>query len=222
MMVEMMSEYEIKRFDELQVGDVICGDDGDTTVVKVGDIHQFETTYCMEVTQDDGSVDSMVLSGDHLLYVVSELDLATHKERVKKARKLLRKLPKSTVQTLKDLATVDEGEVEHETSLADFVSLLSDDGGLPVKETTQMLLRVVQSLGHLSENKAVGVDPTGTVVHGYNVIRLYSAKAMARQLLSMLERKSPYQTLIGRVMTAEEAAKLIEAGIELIIPGRKQ
>lgn len=217
-----LSEFEIREFGSLVPGDVILSPEGfEVPVRAVNQIHTFDTTYKMTTINKDGSKNEIVLSGNHLIYVISDVDYSQHASRKRRSRAVLSKLSPQAVKALREIA-IDEENVEYETSLADMITLLIDDNDnlstSNKREILAVIARCAESVGHTSENKGIVVNEDGTYWQGMNVVRFYPALPLARQLLSLHDKKSPYKTLVGRVITVQDAVELMQSGVSLTIP----
>lgn len=205
----------LKRFGDLEPGDVILGADGqEVTVVKTYDEHTPEKMY--EITMEDNT--TIKASGNHLWYVETSIDYGTHRTRRKKARQLLKNLDPKKIQQLDNIANMGTEE-EVETSLIDIITLLNAENN---PDMFHLLVRIAESLGHISESNITLQDVINQETETYSTVPGYDAKQFAQQILSLTgikKYKKKYPLIIGKVITTEE---LLNINSSINIPFVKQ
>lgn len=189
----------LKRFDELQEGDLIRGVDGDSVrVTKAYDVHLPATMY--EVESTDGEV--LKVSGNHLWYVVTQLDLELHRSRLREAKQVLKKWITDDVE--RALLELIAHEEELETHLVDIMTLLGSEDD---SELYSVVLRIADSLGPIGEVTTVAQDMvTGEQAEGI-MLRSYHMQPFAQQLLALTGKRAhrrEWPVIKGRVITTEE------------------
>lgn len=205
---------EIKRFGDLQEGDVILGPDGEhLTVSRAYEEHIPESMF--ELTAENGEV--IEASGSHLWYVESEFDVSFHRERLKTAKKVLRKLPSEMIELL------EEYSQDRDDELAMSMGVLLEKLALEDShEGFNVVMRVAESLGPIEELSYTGVDlGDSTQIEG-NDVPIYDGRLMAQQLLSLTgprKYRKKWPVIVGRVIRTEEIAEL---GCEVSIPHLRQ
>lgn len=206
-MGEKEVDSEVIPFEELEVGDYVVGPDGEfVEVATVYDEHIPETMY--EITLENG--ETIEASGNHLWYIETENDIATFHSRLKTSRKYLqKKMTDEKYDKLLDVATNYEAVIV-ETSLIDMISLISDPED---REAFKILLRVADSLGHISENEEVMEDfETGEYLDQTNIPH-YDARLFSQQILALYKRRFARRWPIvkGQVVTTEELVNLYDS-----------
>lgn len=201
----------MKKFGDLEVGDVIRGaDNQDVEVVQVYDEHIPEKMY--EIELDNG--ETVKASGNHLWYVETDFDKSFHRERKRLGKKHFGKLNN---EIMDNLVSISESEDEIETGLLDVVNLCEID--LTNYEAINVLERIAASLGHVAENDSEHIDYlTGESMNKKDAVRSYDAKLFTQQVLSITGKKpfvKKYPLIVGRIMTTEQ---MIEYGDGLEIP----
>ena len=194
-----------KKLGEIKPGDVIIGSDNkEVTVIDAYDSHIPEKMY--EIELNNGSF--IKASGNHLWYVVTDLDYSLHRSRIKTAKKLLSKLTDVEKINLYNVAT---SETEVETSLIDMVHLISAQNNRPL---TQVLVRVAESIGHIAETKMEYQDvSTGEMIEEQIDFRTYDARVFSQQILSLAgkkEHKNKWSIIKGRVVNTNQLTLLGE------------
>lgn len=191
-----------KTFGELEPGDLIDSPDGIVEVGRVFDVHTPETMY--EVVNEND--ETIKVSGNHLFYVESELDLASHHLRCKKGRRWVKTLPQETITLLEDWANDDD---EIEIMLADFTDAI---GVGRESEEAGMVARIAESVGPVSEINFQYdniLEAEGSDLYQGSVISAYDRAAMSQQVLSFLRsKKYPWKTIVGRVMETKKLAEM--------------
>lgn len=208
----MTKKTILKRFGDLEPGDVVKDDNGEVTVIEAYDEHIPETMY--EVETESGA--TVKASGNHLWYVETSLDINLHSERRRIGSKLFKKLPKNVIDELLEIAEYS-GEEEIETALIDMIALLDVENN---PEAVASLIRIAESIGPISENNIKMRDlyvNEDTIV---NTVRNYDAKRFAQQILSLTGNKKfrkKWSLVVGRVVTTERMLELSE-NFEVYIP----
>ena len=208
----MVKKTILKRFGDLEPGDVVKDANGEVTVLEAYDEHIPETMY--EIETDSGA--SVKASGNHLWYIETSLDINLHSERRRTGAKLFKKLPKKVIDELLEIAEYS-GEEELETALIDMIALLDVEDN---KEAVASLIRIAESIGPISENNIKMRDlyvNEDTIV---NTVRNYDAKRFAQQILSLTGNKKfrkQWSLVVGRVVTTERMLELSE-NFEVYIP----
>lgn len=203
----------VKKFGDLREGDVIQGADGQpVTVTAAYDAHIPERMF--EIELEDGR--TIKASGNHLWYVETKYDLAYHRERRRNAKKVLGKA--LTKEMLDNLVGIAESEDDIETSLMDVMNLLEGWDNRPVFYVVE---RVVESIGHVSENsKQVRDLMTGeTYVDATNTVRHYDARRIAQQILSLTGQRKyvkKYPLVVGKVVMTTDLLNMSDADIPVI------
>lgn len=203
------STATVKRFGDLVPGDVLIGPGGnEVTVTTVYDAHTPESMY--EVESEDGK--TVVVSGNHLWYVVTALDRALHNLRIRDGRRYFGQLD---AQVIEDMEEVSSSDNPTETTLIDMISLCRMEGN---EKGINALVRVAESLGPVSENQTGYVDYyTGEEVTKMTV-RGYDARLFCQQVLCLTGKrkyKKRYPLIAGRVVTTEAMLLL---GDDITVP----
>jgi len=205
----------LKRFGDLVPGDIIRGPNGEEVVVREAyDQHVPERMF--EIELENG--ESIKASGNHLWYIETDFDHSYHRERRREGKQLLSKqLNEEMMNNLFEIA-VSEDEIE--TSLMDMTNLLDAWDNRPV---IYLLERILESIGHVSENKAQYQDlMTGeTYVNPVNDVRHYDARRFAQQILSLTGKKKfvkKYPLIVGKVITTLDLLELPDADIPVMKP----
>lgn len=197
----MSDEYEVKRFGDLEEGDILVGADGQPVpVLKAYEHHTPERMYEIEV---EGRDEPIRASGNHLWYIESAVDLATHKARLREAKKLLKNASPKLLDGLHDIAMLDE---VYEITLMELVEVL--DFIEPYEARYNFARRVVSSIGHIAEETKTYQDlSTGEEVTA-PMDKIYDGTLAARQILGLtgLRKYKKYKVIPGRVVTTDELA----------------
>lgn len=198
----------LKSFRDLKPGDVIMGTDNKpVTVVRAYDEHMPETMYSLEM--ETGEV--IEASGNHLWYVESSLDRSLHRERVKNARKVLKR---TDADLWEELETLTEYSDHAEIALQDLIELFE---AAQRKDLQKILVRVAESLGPVAEESAHTEDIfTGEAVKRRAPVRLYDARLFSQQLLALKDKRweKKWPIVRGQVMTTEQLS-LVAATLHL-------
>lgn len=203
----------VKKFGDLKPGDVIRGSDGrEVVVTRAYDAHMPERMF--EIELENGS--TIKASGNHLWYVETSFDHAYHRERRREARVALKKL--LTEEMLNNLINIAESENDIETSLMDVNNLLEADDKRIIN---YILERVVESIGHISENSSEMEDLlTGErIVSPVNDVRHYDAKLIAQQVLSLTGKRKyvkKYPLVVGKVVTTLDLLEMDDVDIPVL------
>lgn len=203
---------EIIPFGEVRHGDLLESPEGLVEVDQVFDEHLPERMFAIETE----SGEKIEVSGNHLLYVETSLDVASHRLRCRNGRAWVKSLSKDVIEVLEDWAR-DETEVE--IMLLDFSEELNAEPGT---DGAWILARIAESIGPVSEynfhlndlgdRSEVGLRPIGA-------IPAYDRALMSQQVLSFLRgRKFPWKTIVGKVL---EAKDLVDMKCEYWIPDVK-
>lgn len=193
---------ELKNFGDLQPGDQLIGSDGQpVTVVRAYDEHIPETMW--EIELEDGSL--IKASGNHLWYCETRLDWELHSLRKKTAKKLLKNVTPQAIALLEESAS-KENPVE--TRLVDMVTLLQAASN---QEYVNVITRVADAIGHVSENTMVFEDLNGEGDEEES-IRTYDARVFAQQLLKLTGKRKykHYRLIVGSIMTTDAMMELGE------------
>ncbi len=187
---------EIIPFGELQQGDILVGSQGRTEIVNVFEEHVPETMFILET---DSGIE-LEVSGNHLLYVVKATDRDLHRERLSQGKRLGRSLSKESQATL---WKISEDESGSQGMIAEFEDFLEPRS----KELTDVLIRIAESLGPVSESQLLIDDLGGGEAPLFATsIQNYDRKLFAQQLLSVLnigKARRQWPTIVGTVLTAE-------------------
>lgn len=196
----------IKKFGDVEVGDIILGTDGKPTqVVAAYDSHIPEKMY--EIEDEDGNI--IKASGNHLWYIETSNDYALHRQRRKIGKKILKNLTQKQIDELVKIAETQDSIIE--TSLIDMFTLLNG------KDNTQLLgvlSRIAESLGPIAEENVVYQDYlTHEEIDDLSEnIRHYDAVLFAQQIL-VLTGKKPFiknwTLIIGQVITTENMVDIV-------------
>ncbi len=191
----------LKRFGDLQPGDVLVGSGEPVTVVKAYEEHIPETMWEIEI--DDGTI--VKASGNHLWYCESRLDWELHSLRKKDGKRLLKDVTPQALALLEETATKEESV---ETRLIDMVILLQ---AVRNQELLNAVERVADSIGHVAENSMSFEDISGEGEEEEH-IRSYDAKLFAQQLLSLTGKRKykKYKLIVGSIMTTDAMMELGE------------
>lgn len=193
---------ELKNFGDLQPGDQLIGSDGQpVTVTKVYDEHIPESMW--EITLEDGSM--VKASGNHLWYCETRLDWELHSLRKRTAKKFLKNVTPQAIGILEESAAKDQPV---ETRLVDMVTLLQAASS---QDFVNVVERVADSIGHVSENTMVFEDIAGEGEEEES-IRTYDARLFAQQLLKLTGKRKykHYRLIVGAIMTTDAMMELGE------------
>ena len=200
----MSKKTILKRFGDLEVGDVVRAPNGkETELTQAYDEHTPETMYEVET----GSGDTVLASGNHLWYVETSLDLSLHHDRRKNGKKFFGNLSEEVIAELLKVAEYESDE-EIETSLIDIITLLGVTGD---REATSTIVRVAESIGPIAENNTKNVDLYLDEEIFTTTVRGYDAKRFTQQILSLTGKrayKKRWPLLVGRVVTTEQMVEL--------------
>lgn len=203
----------VKKFGDLVPGDVIRGSNGQETMVTAAYDHHIPERM-FEIELEDGT--SVKASGNHLWYVETKFDYAYHRERRREAKKILKQA--LNTEMLENLVGIAESEEDIETSLMDMTNLLEAWEKRPI---IYILERILESIGHVSENKGEYQDiSTGeTYVNPVGDVRHYDAKLFAQQILSLTGKREfvkKYPLVVGKVITTLDLLDLPDADIPVL------
>lgn len=191
-------EYEIVPLGEIVPGDeIISGSPNGsltTTVLSTSPITIPKEMYLIE---DEDGVESRV-SGDHLFYVETSIDLENHSRRVYLGSKILKKFLE--LEDVKHFFDYPAEEVSLYQIEKTFEKIYS-------KEIRECIRRVLLSVGPTSYEDGLNGNP----------VFLYKKEAVYNQLISIRNKRYD-SVIIGRVITASEIAEIVSAGIEVKIP----
>lgn len=204
----------LKKFGDLQVGDVILGPNGEeVTITQAYDAHMPERMF--EIELENG--ESIKASGNHLWYVETKFDYEYHRERRREAKKLLKTvLTSEMLDNLREIAISDD---DIETSLTDMVNLLEAGDNRPIQ---YILERVARSIGHVSENTVTYQDMEMSDVDSEDLtydVRHYDASVFCQQVLSLTGQrkyKKQYPLVVGSVVTTLELMDLYQVEIPVL------
>lgn len=205
----------LKRFGDLVPGDIIRGPNGEEVVVKEAyEEHLPERMF--EIELENG--ETIKASGNHLWYIETNFDHDYHRERRREGKRLLSK--QLNDEMTENLIQIAASEDEIETSLMDVANLLEAWDNRPV---LYLLERIVESIGHVSENKSEYQDiSTGeTYVNPVNDVRHYDARRLAQQILSLSGKRKfvkKYPLIVGKVITTLDLLDLPDAEIPVMTP----
>lgn len=201
-----MGRFEEVTMADLEPGDRIPSDDGGLVeIARAYDIHVPETMY--ELTNDAG--DTIRVSGNHLWYIESSLDIAMHPTRIKEAKSALKSVPDETFDLMRDFVN-DPSSSDEEVSFADLSKLLGDSIRM-----NNVVQRVLSSIGPVSENYYTDYelgeeyDPAVESI----MIPQYNKKAAYEQLLVLAARKKEdrgFDIIVGRVVSTERLVEEME------------
>lgn len=182
---------DIKRFGDLQKGDIIAGPDGGkVTVTETYDEHIPDYSYDVEL--DDKNRTVLNVSGSHLWYVETDLHIEQHRRRVKDAKRILKHISADAIDCLEYMASIED---QRETSVQELVEILGDS-----TEIKELVFRVARSVGPIVEQNTTLVDENGNQI-GTEKERLYDGPLMAQQILALYnKRKYKWKVIIGEVM----------------------
>lgn len=202
-----MTDFTIKRFDELEPGDIIQGtNDKLVSVVTAYDEHIPETMWEIEI--DDGSF--IKASGNHLWYCETQIDRELHHLRKKGGKRLLKDLTPQALNLLEESASKEEIV---ETRLIDMIVLTQASSN---PELTRAIVRIADSIGHIAENTFTEKD---LLEEGdqEDTIRSYDARLFAQQILALTGQRKyrKYHLIVGSIMTTDQ---MIELGDMVDIP----
>lgn len=220
-------KYRVKNttVGELKVGDYVVSEQGKPVeIVESYDKHIPATSF--DVYDEEGN--SITASGNHLWYVITSEDKASHHERVKYAQKVLAPMVWENSFVYNNLmswadGSFKEGEVL-ETSVMDVLALLHNDEYVDtsdpvVMRTLATLARIADSVGPVSENKvtyqdfAFGDEEVESISH-------VDARAFAQQVLAIAhdDLRTRWPVRVGKVIDTDTMSVLVNAGIDVYIP----
>lgn len=195
-----MQEHEMTTMGQLSVGDMVPSETGEyVPVSEAYEEHVPESMYLLE-TEDGGEVK---VSGNHLVYVVLDVDRESAGERLKAAKKLRKRLSPDVIKRLSDLALEER---LFEMHLADMIAFL---GIAREPEYEAVVIRTAEAIGHIAEDTSVIEDLETGERHVEAVVRMYDANVFAQQLLSVMgvrKFKKMFPTRFGRVTTVDSIA----------------
>lgn len=201
-----MGRFEEVTMADLEPGDKILSDDGGLVeVARAYDIHVPETMY--EITNDTG--DTIRVSGNHLWYIESSLDIAMHPTRIKEAKSALKSVPNETLNLMRDFVQ-DSSCPEEEVSFADLSKLLGNSIRM-----NNVIQRVLSSIGPVSENYYTDYEmgeEYDPIVESI-LVPQYNKKAVYEQLLALAARKKEdrdFGIIVGRVVSTERLVEEME------------
>lgn len=204
-------EIEYKPIGEITEDDILLTNDNMETTVKNAYQHHIpESMYQMTFANGE----TFKVSGNHLWYTINSLDRSTHKERVRKAARLAKKMSGRKMSWLYKMADSDEGTAP-EVDLVFFLEVLEipfDD-----RDLVWQVERICESIGPVAMQKAKMVD--GDADSGETLTEtdtpdrpLYSAKMFAQQMIALISvslklKNSKYELLKGKVRTTTGIAE---------------
>lgn len=187
---------EIIDFGDLQTGDIIVGSQGLTEVTEGFEHHTPKSMYSLETS----SGIEFEASGNHLIYVITANNRDLHKLRLSEGKKMGKKLSIDCLNTLKEAATAEN---DKEVLIADFQDFMEPKS----EELTQMLVRVAESIGPISESILYVDDLEKSEAPLYSTaVYNYSKKIFAQQLLSLFnieKARKHWPLIVGTVTTVE-------------------
>lgn len=206
---------------DMREGDYVVGTEGLVPVTQLHPVHTPDSMF--ELANESGDI--IRLSGDHLLYTVSEADRLSFKPH---ARRLLSYMKNSSIFTdnVTQLASVlgdTDSEVYSYVSCCEAVAFLLCGGDTALYHNSQYIRdieRQASAVGHVAEGVVYfdGLDCS-------KVRKLYDARFVADNIqrsVRLLKKKRLFsglvgsfpQPLIGRVRTVKECVEAV--GIENI------
>lgn len=194
---------KMKKFGELEPGDMLIGSTGEpVTVTKVYDEHLPESMW--EIELEDGSL--IKASGNHLWYCETKLDWELHDLRKSTAKRVLKSITPQALALLEESAEKTEPV---ETRLVDMVTLLQAAAS---QEFLNVIERVADSIGHVSENSIVFQDLAGEGEEE-EAIRTYDARIFAQQILRLTGKRKyrKYKLIVGSVMTTDAMMEISDS-----------
>lgn len=199
----VLYEREIKPFGELKPGELLESPSGLVEVDEVFETHIPKKMF--ELETEAGA--KLELSGNHLLYVESSLDLASHRLRCRNGKRWAKTLSSESIAWLEEWA-FSSGETE--IMLADLGDELN---AAPNSPAAAILARVAMSIGPVSEyNYNFRNVDTRPIVS----IPAYDLKSAAQQVLSFFKSsKYPWKTIVGQVVKVED---IVNSQCEFWIP----
>lgn len=222
-------ETEVIRFGDLKPGDYILDEENNPVeVLTVTEKHYPARMF--EI--GDGQGNSIKASGNHMWYVVTDIDRAMHAERVKEAKKvlapLLNKKHNSVVKNrlVSFAENVYREDFPLEIPTVDMVALLYNDNNVDmsnpdVNRVFHVVQRISDSVGVVSEQNTTLQDYAFVDEKEEFKEKFYDARLLAQQILSLAaERKwrKKYPIRVGKVITTVEMLELMESGHEVYIP----
>lgn len=191
------------RFGDLKGGETILTPDGQMGVVgKAYDVHIPESMY--RLTDSEGG--EIEASGNHLWYVVTEVNRDLHKRRLKEGAKIGKLLSKESIEALESVA-FDERLLE--MAIVDVLELMDE-----VEENSEGLhdavVRTAESIGHIAE-ETISYEEDFEESETSETMRSYDANRFAKQLLSLFNIKKyrkKWPVIVGEVMTTEDIVNL--------------
>lgn len=202
----------LKRMGDLVAGDIVVGRDGQPVVItEAFEEHIPETMYELELEDGPGETTVVRVSGNHLWYVESSLDLQYHAQRRREGRRALAHLSQGQLDQLLEIANLDPDGDEVDTALIDMVTLCGVEDSRP---GIHALERIAESLGPVVENNTSMVDfLTGESVEDPTRVRGYDARQFAQQILSLHGDRSHrrrWPLVAGRVMDTEHMVAIAD------------
>lgn len=193
---------ELVQFGDLKPGDKIIGADGQpVTVTNVYEKHFPDKMY--EIEMEDGEV--VQASGNHLWYCESEQDFKFKDEYMRLAKVFF-----------KNKTIPKKEEDEPFTTLNEMITLFGNE-----IDTNLFIEKVCRSLGYSRVGPHVIVEDKYMVKE---TVQYYSYNDLIDFLNEMkgavLDNKGYF--FFGEVRTTEEIAQLMEKGVEINIPTRKE
>lgn len=201
----------IKRFEDLQVGDMLQGaSDEPVEVLRAYDAHTPERMF--EITLADGR--SERAGGTHLWYVILDEDWLMLPLRKKEMKNCVKSMESGARSLLNELAMSDS-PVEFS-----YGGLLSAFGIKHYSRSDDQIARVLESIGPIVEETHETRDLLTDEIAESQLVPIYDASLAARQILSLAgDRywKRHSKSLPGRVVDTVELVDLMETN-EVEIP----
>lgn len=197
--------YEIKRFGDLEEGDVLLGTADHTRVRTAFDPHLPEDMY--ELENEKG--ESIKVSGNHLWYIETEVDLSCHGVRLREGRAAFKGLLPETVALLEEMADDSVVDLEVEATMAEMFTAAECDGLTP-ENRANALYRIGEAIGPITETIADSEE----VGLGTRKIPGYNGVVFAQQILALMKPRKYKQwpVIVGRVITTRELAEYVDSG----------
>lgn len=201
-LIENNLKTEVVNFGDLKPGDKIIGADGKpVTVTNVYEKHFPDTMY--EIEMEDGEV--IQASGNHLWYCESDIDVKNKNEYLRLAKKFF------------ETKVIPEKEDDEPfTTLEEIITLFGDE-----IDTQLFIEKACRSLGHSRVGPHVIVEDEYAIKE---TLKYYSYNDLIDFLHEMKKAVMDNQGyfFFGEVRETEEIAKLMEKGVNINIPTRKE
>lgn len=191
----------VKTFENVTVGDVLAGPDGPVTVTDVYDLHLPKD--CFELVTEKG--DTVVVSGSHLFYVITDDALSKHRKRCREAKRVLKDIGSECEEMLTYMAQRTVPVMERAVSIDYMADYIGDSD-----EMKAVLRRIARSIGPVIEEHQTRVDLFDDAVYTVDEY-LYDSKLFAQQVLGLYaprRYRKRYPVLVGEVMNAYELSTI--------------